>query len=703
MSFENGRWHGKRYYFGLHYDLHASDNDTELGTRCGLDELVPALKLLRPDFVQTDCKGHPGMTSWSTTVPDGTTSPGVVKDALRQWREATRQLKMPLHCHYSGIWDRAASQKHPEWAVVPAPGSDPAKPSEKMCPRGPYLDKLLIPQMKELIDRYEVDGFWVDGELWAAEPCYCPLCLAAFRERSGLAEAPTSMDDPHWPEWQQFTLDSFKEYVSRYVTAVHEHRPEVLVCSNWLQTFRNPGCPDDVATDWISGDNSWVWGLDGSRCEARWLCNRGKPWDIMLWAFSCSHGMGQPNSPWTMKPVDMLAQEAAMLMATGGNVQIYESPGVRTGQLVPWRLKRMREVGKFISKRRRLCQGTLGLPQVAVLHSEAHYYSRPTGKNLMHGYDANPVRGAVFALSECHYGVDIMDEWALLQTLDAFPVVVVPEQLRLSDEMVEALKRYVRGGGLLFLTGAGMAERFGMSFLGLDGLSVEDKATYHLPVNKGEASVPLHSEPWGLLQVGKKGRGIGRLGTTPLCDERLLATPAAVTTRVGYGRVMFVAADIFRDFEHNRYPLTRQFVQELMRRLYPDPVVSIEAPLAVDVALRFKNDALQFHFINRSSGIPNQPNNGMVDEIPAVGPLKLTVRMGWRPESVAWHFEDDSEMLWEWTPEPKKDHGHQHSCDCGCEEEHDDDCDCGCHEEGEDGTVTVEIDSVRIHGVVVIK
>ena len=52
---------------------------------------------------------------------------------------------------------------------------------------------------------------------------------------------------------------------------------------------------------------------------------------------------------------------------------------------------------------------------------------------------------------------------------------------------------------------------------------------------------------------------------------------------------------------------------------------------------------------------------------------------------------------------PKKDHGHQHSGDCGCEEEHDDDCDCGCHEEGEDGTVTVEIDSVRIHGVVVIK
>jgi hypothetical protein len=166
---------------------------------------------------------------------------------------------------------------------------------------------------------------------------------------------------------------------------------------------------------------------------------------------------------------------------------------------------------------------------------------------------------------------------------------------------------------------------------------------------------------------------------------------------------MFVAADLFRDFEHNRYPLTRQFVHELMRRLYPDPVVSIEAPLAVDVALRFKNNALQFHFINRSSGIPNQPNNGMVDEIPAVGPLKLSVRMGWCPESVEWHFEENGEMSWEWTPEPTKAHAHQHDCDCGCAEEPDDDCDCGCHGEGEDGTLTVEVDSVRIHGVVVVK
>ena len=272
-----GRWHGKRYYFGLHYDLHAGANDTELGKRCGAKELVPMLRLMAPDFVQTDCKGHPGMTSWFSRVPNATVSPGVVKDAMTQWRAATRQLGMPLHCHYSGIWDIAAGKKHPEWCAIDkegqpagAPfGDNAGKPTgEKMCPRSPYVDELLIPQMKELIDRYDVNGFWVDGEIWAMEPCYCPKCRSAFTGQTGIAEPPKEETDPAWAAWIDFTRESFEAYVTHYCEAIHAHKEGVLICSNWLQTFKHPGEPK-VPTDWVSGDNSWVWGLDSSRCEAR--------------------------------------------------------------------------------------------------------------------------------------------------------------------------------------------------------------------------------------------------------------------------------------------------------------------------------------------------------------------------------------------------------------------------------------------------
>ena len=33
----------------------------------------------------------------------------------------------------------------------------------------PYVDELLIPQLKEIIDLYDVEGVWIDGDCWAAK------------------------------------------------------------------------------------------------------------------------------------------------------------------------------------------------------------------------------------------------------------------------------------------------------------------------------------------------------------------------------------------------------------------------------------------------------------------------------------------------------------------------------------------------------
>ena len=85
----HSKWHGKKYYFGLHYDLHAQETDTVLGTRCSRGELVPMLKKMRPDFVQTDCKGHAGYASWFSKTKDASVPPKMKKDALKQWRAAT--------------------------------------------------------------------------------------------------------------------------------------------------------------------------------------------------------------------------------------------------------------------------------------------------------------------------------------------------------------------------------------------------------------------------------------------------------------------------------------------------------------------------------------------------------------------------------------------------------------------------------------
>ncbi|MDP6355223.1 MAG: hypothetical protein QF473_08995, partial [Planctomycetota bacterium] len=440
---------------------------------------------------------------------------------------------------------------------------------------------------------------------------------------------------PDWLSWIRFQRDSFEEYVTAYCDAVHSHKPGVLVCSNWMQTFKNPGEPK-VPTDWISGDNTWVFGLDGSRCEARFISTRGKPWDIMLWSFYRSGNMRDPASPWCVKPVQMLQQEAAVTLALGGNLQIYENPGkVRDGRLASWRMKRLGQVGDFVRARQSLCQGSETIPQVAILHSETHFYSQSVG-NLRNGHDALPVEGAVFSLLENSFGVDILDEWALLPKLQEFPMVVVPEQHNLSDRAVRKLKEYVKQGGRLLVTGAMTYERFGARFLGARSVRVEEGSFYH--VAAGAGAFPFFSENWRLLKTSA-ARELRQLMPHDLLDGEVCPHPAAVLNKIGKGSVAYVPADLFRYFRVNRYPFAREFIGELAAELSPKLKVRVEAPPCVDAILRQKDGKTIIHLINRLSGIPNQPGNGAVDEIPPAGPVKVVMKVSRRPRKVSVAFE----------------------------------------------------------------
>jgi len=616
------------------------------------------LKATGADFVQTDSKGCPGYTSWFSQTPGATVGPGIDKDALLQWRAATKKLGLPLHAHYSGLWDFAAGLKHPSWCVQSPDGKRGSvtwngvtvATSGRMCPRGPYVDKLMIPQMIEMIDRYDIDGFWVDADVWGATPCYCARCRAAFTASTGIAEPPTEVSDPNWAAWWNFIRESFEAYVTHYVTALHEHKPGVLVCSNWLQTFHTPG-PPTVPTDWISGDNynEKIGGVESARCEARFISTRGKPWDIMMWCFFTA-GSAFSGSEWTsvMKPLQMLQQEAALVLAFGGNVQVCENPfgGVRTGQLIPWRIKRIGELSRFVKARRALCQDAETIPQIVVLNSESHVRATPTGSNLHGDADVTAAQGAVFSLLECSYGVDLLDEWALLPRLADFPVVVAAEQDYMSEEMVVALKRYVEAGGKLLVTGAQAFERFGKAFLGVNAGKLVDGTIYHVPA--GEGAVPIFSASWRLVKPGT-AQSLAPLGTLPFLDQGLLPHPAATVNRVGKGAVAYIPGNVFRAYNSTRYPLLRDFVHEVVRALAGRLEIEVQAPACVDVVLRQKGARKIVHLLNRASGLlsPNLPNSRAVDEIPPVGPVTLQMKLPQKPKQVSLAFEK-APLQWEY-------------------------------------------------------
>jgi len=146
-------------FFGLHFDLHPNQNDTVLGRDVTPDAVGFLLDRVRPDFVQYDAKGHPGWLGWPSEI--GPSAPGIVRDSLAVWREQTARRGIALYIHFSGVWDSEAVRRHPEWARVTPEG----KPDERQTSTfGPYVDRLMIPQLREAATKYSLDGAWIDGE-----------------------------------------------------------------------------------------------------------------------------------------------------------------------------------------------------------------------------------------------------------------------------------------------------------------------------------------------------------------------------------------------------------------------------------------------------------------------------------------------------------------------------------------------------------
>jgi hypothetical protein len=465
----------KDAFFGLHFDLHPNRSDTVLGAEVSEENIAVLLDRVRPDYVQYDCKGHPGYAGYPTRI--GWPSPGIVRDSLAVWRKVTKQRGIGLFIHYSGVWDSKAIEEHPDWARLDAQGKrDPNATSVF----GPYVDELLIPQLKEVTSTYDLDGAWVDGECWAAQFDYSPAALEAWRNETGLGAAPKSRSDPHWLEWKMFHRRAFENYLSHWVDALHAFNPKLQLTSNWMYTSF-AAKPVVARLDFLSGDYSPSLSVDRARVEARYLASTGMPWDLMAWGFDRGKDQG-----WSLKTPLHLMQEAAVVLMQGGGFQVYNQP-TRSGFIIPSIVEQLGRVADFCRERQSVSHQSRTVPQVALLLSETSLWERMDRVFSPWGGEFDELEGALHALLELHYSVDILAEHQLQTRLAEYPLVVIPDSPQLAPAFREAVVQFVEKGGSLLLLGQKSARLFepllGARRVGEPGEAAAELATPLGPVS----------------------------------------------------------------------------------------------------------------------------------------------------------------------------------------------------------------------------
>jgi hypothetical protein len=600
-------------FFGVHFDLHASEDITDAGRTLTAEMIDTFLRKVRPDFIQIDCKGHPGISSYPTKV--GFHVKGFEKDPLKLFREVTDKENVALYMHFSGVWDGKVVKEHPDWAIVKANGE---RSKEKTSFFSPYLDTYMIPQLKELSD-YKVDGAWIDGECWAVEPDYSEASIARFTKETGITEIPRKQSDKYYPEFMEYTRRLFREHLNKYVNAIHAYNPGFQITSNWSYSSL---MPEKITTgvDYLSGDVTPQNGVYRSAFEARCLAPQGKPWDLMAWGFSWDGG----KMPMSVKSSVQLEQEAAQIMAMGGGVQFYFQQN-RDLSLKPWLAAMLSEIGAFCRERQPWCQNAKSVPQIALLFPTSSYqrnaarpYSNPLGK----------LEGALNLILDGQHTVEILMEHHLTGNMDKYPLIVIPECDYLEPVFFDELKKYVNKGGHLLVIGTETAKLFKKE-LGIESLkSLPENQAF---ISSGNRIGAIRSAIDSVsLAAGLNPVSTFYSGSDFAQKGNIIASSENNVGRGGIAGIYFNAGSDYLDYKS---PVLRDYVTSHINSLFPAPIVKVSGSHLVHVTLNALNGKMYINLINIAGEHVNQKAIGY-DEIPSLKNLTVSVNTKQKPARI---------------------------------------------------------------------
>lgn len=626
-------------FVGLHFDFHAKEDCTEVGKTLTLKMLEDMLSKTKPDYVQCDCKGHPGIASYPTKI--GTAAPGFTQDPLKLWRQATSKHGVSLYMHYSGVLDEQAVKENPAWASLDAEG----KPYKNGATStfGSYVDELLIPMFQELADDYQVDGVWIDGECWGLQMDYSKPAKKAWTQATGKTKVPLSKEDPDWHDYQDFIRESFRKYIAHYLKVMHASNPAFEIASNWAYSGHMPE-KAELDVDFISGDITPQNGFNRARIEARIMEGQPKPWDLMAWTFNGR--WGKPDR--STKTPAQLNQEAAAVIAMGGGFQAYFKQK-RDGSIFEWTMNLAQKMVQFCRDRQAFCHRATPVPQVGLILNSEEYYRQPNA--LLCPWDGfyTPLEGNLRNLLDNQYAVQVPMTWQLDEDINRFPVLVFSEWEYLDNALKSKLIKYVEDGGNLLVIGpkaiAHFADELGISI----DEPAEEKTHFFQALNGGMAGITAQTAN---IKTNPNTQVLHWLYKD---DEPIdPVAPASTLTQLGKGQIGCIAMDMGKAYIEAETSVARDLMGDMLGKLFPNPRVTVTGSHKVDLAINTLDGKLIINLIN-TFGPHADENNYTYDEIPPIGPLTVTVQLDKIPQNITrqptneaindFIFEDDKLTL----------------------------------------------------------
>ena len=614
----------------------------ERGQNFDAVQLVASLKAAHVNCIQFYAKDHFGYCYYNAT--EGIRFP---RDIFGQVLSEAHAQDIKVLAYFSVGFDEYALGRYPHWRAIDQRGQ--VRRFRNLfawaCLNTPYRE-FALRQVEEIVAQYEVDGFWIDilpivmdgntiGWNWSPDlayraaqypvPCYCPSCREKFRQRFGY-DIPINPNEQERILSYQFLLDTAADFLQDFRTLVHQYHPDALVMYN------AGGSPEDAIND---SDANCAEGLAPAYSfqsfSCRWTMSHGKPYEIITssglpQSVQSSWSVPQPVlfDHWTQKPPQLLQLESSIAAAHAGNATLglipFADGTVEQGQFAAYRtaFARVKALEPYLKGVHKVCD--VGLLLTLKSYKAPHRWADTMqGAHSFHE-----------ALLQGHFQYEIA-ELKLTEDLDRYPVVVLANQLTMSDTEAERIRAYVARGGRLIVVGAtslydergyvrqdfNLGDVMGVHYRG----SIQDPFAYvrlHDPrLRKGIPDVPIlvNRSPLSLeVQPGQVLAWVARpetlrtetttmlWGNPPPDDARL--SPLIVHHKYGQGQCLTVGVPLDTQGVGNTW--LRQLAMNLVDVLLDQRSLTTDAPPAVEVVWNQQDGRSILHLINYQAGDPDR-------------------------------------------------------------------------------------------------
>lgn len=178
---------------------------------------------------------------------------------------------------YFNVYHRSAFEAHPSWRIL---AGEERKNTRELgmghgrfglcCVNSPF-GEFFLEVIKELANRYETKGYWIDMLGWWSMICHCDSCQKRYREEWG-KEIPQIIDwnDPDFTLFIQWRAKVLAEYAQKITDTVKAKYPErtVTIQSASVAGGWNGGMSHEFvkASEFLAGD------FTGNHIEQSVIC-----------------------------------------------------------------------------------------------------------------------------------------------------------------------------------------------------------------------------------------------------------------------------------------------------------------------------------------------------------------------------------------------------------------------------------------------